>query len=860
MEYLAENKSRILGEYKTRRKALGNLLNAADEQIEQVEEQNVKLSLKYLFTHMPISDMENYEPELFLSFAEHAVMLWENDHDIQNFSEEIFLNYILFYRVNDEEIMACRALFFEQITNYLKNRSKRKADNISAVQDAIEKKVLDINWWCAENVTYHVTDGRTRAAKSIYQSGFGRCGEESVFTVNALRSMGVPARQVYVPKWAHCDDNHAWVEVYVRGKWHFIGACEPEPVLDRGWFETAASRAMMVHSRWFDTSVPANEKIIGRDGMVTMLNQLSRYAATGQLTVKVLDEDEQPASKAKVYCNVLNYSEFMPIAVIETDQNGNAELLTGEGNLYLEALSKGKNGESRYAAKAIDVQKDKEVTLVLKEMPGTKCRNQKFEKISFLMKAPAETNRERVCLSEKQEEGKRAQLEETNRRRELLHKDMINEDIERFLHIDEIEENKEIRKKLISDLSVKDQTDVTFEVLTDVWNTNFKSGKRSVFSGENLYPEKIWINCVLHPRIENEILMPHRKRIQEFFTEQEKDGFILDPRALWQYLNRRISSQDREEYNNLITTPAACLYSGAGSKKSKDILFVAILRALGIPAELNPVNKEPEYYENGNFIPVETVNRNRNADLIVRSEETGKNMVSKFFEKWTISRWTDEGYQTLDLSNCHVNEERMEIQLESGGYRIITSYRYPNGNQEGTVYSFYLEEKEKKDITLNGKKLEVSDFQEHPEFPGVPFAAVFEEQGMANKIFQSGRHVLIWLECGREPTQHLIHEILEKQKEYKKYAEKFCVMVQNEKDLYDPMMKKLVTEVPGMKILIDANFDKADYAGKKMKMNYLKFPMIMIADNKGKIFYTNSGYNVGIGELLLQIIKMKEEM
>jgi len=860
MEYLAENKSRILEEYSTRRKALGNLLNAADEQIEKVEERNVKLSLKYLFTHMPISDMENYEPELFLSFAEHAVMLWKKNHNIQNYPEEIFLNYILFYRVNDEEIMACRALFFDQISSYLENRSKRKDDNISVLQDPMEKKALDINWWCAENVTYHVTDGRTRAAKSIYQSGFGRCGEESVFTVNALRSMGVPARQVYVPKWAHCDDNHAWVEVYVGGKWHFIGACEPEPVLDKGWFETAASRAMMVHSRWFDTSAPANEKIAGRDGMVTMLNQLSRYARTGQLTVKVLDEDEQPVSKAKVYCNVLNYSEFKPIAVIETNQNGDAELLTGAGHLYVEALSKGKNGESRYAAKVIDVQKDKEVTLLLQEMPGTNCRNQQFEKNIFLMKAPAEMDIERVCLSEKQEEEKRAQLEETNRRRELLHKGMINDDIVRFLHIDEIEENKEIRRKLISGLSMKDQTDVTFEVLIDVWNTNIKIGKKSAFSRENLYPEKIWISGVLHPRIENEILMPHRKRILEFFTEQEKDCFILDPRTIWQYLNQHISSRDREEYDNLITTPAACLYSGAGSKKSKDILLVAILRTLGIPAELNPVNKEPEYYKNGTFVSVKKVNGNKNADLVVQSEETGKNIVSKYFEKWTISRWMDEGYQTLDLSDYHVNKECMEIQLEPGGYRIIASYRYPNGNQEGIVYRFYLGEKEKKDITLNGKKLEVSDFQEHSEFSGIPFAAVFEEQGMANKIFQSGRHVLIWLECGREPTQHLIHEILEKRKEYEKYAEKFCVMVRNEKDLYDPLMKQLVTEIPGMKILIDANFDKADYAGKKIKMEYLNFPMIMIADNKGKIFYTNSGYNVGIGELLLQIIKMKEEM
>lgn len=33
----------------------------------------------------------------------------------------------------------------------------------------------------------------------------------------------------------------------------------------------------MVHSRWFD-SVKSEEEEIGREGMVTMLNELARYA------------------------------------------------------------------------------------------------------------------------------------------------------------------------------------------------------------------------------------------------------------------------------------------------------------------------------------------------------------------------------------------------------------------------------------------------------------------------------------------------------------------------------------------------------------------------------------------------------
>ena len=73
------------------------------------------------------------------------------------------------------------------------------------------------------------------------------------------------------------------------GNWHYLGACEPEPLLDLGWFEYAASRAMLIHARRFDgerkawnydTEEPESlrEEEIGSEGMVTMENEIRRYA------------------------------------------------------------------------------------------------------------------------------------------------------------------------------------------------------------------------------------------------------------------------------------------------------------------------------------------------------------------------------------------------------------------------------------------------------------------------------------------------------------------------------------------------------------------------------------------------------
>ncbi len=72
------------------------------------------------------------------------------------------------------------------------------------LKDRIEGKnakdaAIEVNYWCAEEATYHSGDDRTLPALTVYRRGYGRCGEESVFLVNALRSVGIPARQVYVP-------------------------------------------------------------------------------------------------------------------------------------------------------------------------------------------------------------------------------------------------------------------------------------------------------------------------------------------------------------------------------------------------------------------------------------------------------------------------------------------------------------------------------------------------------------------------------------------------------------------------------------------------------------------------------------
>lgn len=106
--------------------------------------------------------------------------------------------------MNNEDLDTCRAVFFRELSQRVKGMSMYDA-------------ALEVNHWCHEHVTYAPSDARTSSPLATIRTATGRCGEESTLTVAALRAVGIPARQVYTPRWAHTDDNHAWVEAWIDG-------------------------------------------------------------------------------------------------------------------------------------------------------------------------------------------------------------------------------------------------------------------------------------------------------------------------------------------------------------------------------------------------------------------------------------------------------------------------------------------------------------------------------------------------------------------------------------------------------------------------------------------------------------------
>ena len=263
----------------------------------------------------------------------------------------IFRHFVLPVRVNNENLDNAREVFRQELMPRVEKLSMYDA-------------VLEVNHWCHEKVIYTPTDIRTSAPMATVKTAYGRCGEESTFLVVALRAVGIPARQVYTPRWAHTDDNHAWVEAWVDGKWYFLGACEPEPVLNLGWFNAPASRGMLMHTKVFG-AYDGPEEVMKTTANYTEINIIDNYGQSAPVTVTVVDAQGKAVEGAHVEFKIYNYAEFFTVANKTTDAQGKASLSAGLGDMVVYA-----SANDHFGLQKVSFGKDKEVTLTLSHRPG----------------------------------------------------------------------------------------------------------------------------------------------------------------------------------------------------------------------------------------------------------------------------------------------------------------------------------------------------------------------------------------------------------------------------------------------------------------------------------------------------------
>lgn len=820
-------------------------------------------SMTFLKTYMPLSDIADYNEAFFLTQVRSSLKAKEYFSWGKIIPEDIFRHFVLVYRVNNENLDSSRVVFFNLLKDRIKNMSMYDA-------------ALEVNHWCHQYVNYKGADGRTSSPLATLKTSYGRCGEESTFLVSALRSVSIPARQCYTPRWAHTDDNHAWVEVWVEGKWYFLGACEPDVELNMGWFAAPAKRAMMVHTTVFGANYKGDEEVNYQTNLYSKINLLPNYAPTKKIYVEVKDKEGNLVKDANVAFGLYNYAEYYPLAERNTDNNGLTFLTTGFGDLMIWA-----NKGTGYAYKKITVKEVDTIYLSLK--PN---KNRDYEElleivppiqraVTNINRDKAENNSKRLLFEDSIRNAYIATFPNDSQIKEFSNKlpnfdskdieDVIKKSCGNYKEIEDfLEKNKNTPEAMIilNVIYEKDLRDTPKEILQSHLDTYLKT------KNENSYSKEITDNYILNPRIQLELITPWREYIYNNKLEIFSDEEIKTPLQISTWINNNIELNTKDNYYNCQISPKGVLKLKQTDIVSREILFVAIARTFGIPAKYDWATGKAEYYNNNEWLVAFTEdktgnsisNNNDKCILNVNNNTVSNKIKPEYYSHFTLAKFTDGKFVTLDYEyDPKFKQFPEKLVLDPGYYRLLTG----NRANDGTVYVktnyFELKPNTTSDIFVELREIPQALVSEGMLKLTTKITLTNKQKTTLSKLSEEKGMVLAILDPEREPTRHVMVDIPLLKQEFEQWGGGMLFLVPDEK-LAPNFDEKNYKGLPSQSLFA---IDKGGKIFKQILKATNKdikdnFPILLLITKKGEIVFLSEGYRIGAGENLIKTIYQLE--
>ena len=820
----------------------GDYFNILNEDMPQ----NEKEALEFLYAYMFNGDVTDYSGEFYhenvkAAFKAREEMPWGKD-----IPEREFNHFVMPVRVNNENLDDSRFVFYEELKDRVKDLTLYEA-------------VLEINHWCHEKANYKGSDSRTSSPLATVKTSWGRCGEESTFLVAALRAMCIPARQVYTPRWAHCDDNHAWVEAYVDGEWHFLGACEPEPVLDLGWFNAPASRCLLLHTRVFGRYY-GPEEVIDETPNHTEINVVDNYGITSKMTIKVVDEEGNAVPDARVEFKIYNYAEFCGVAVKFTDEKGETWMTAGNGDMMAYASKDGKFGfeEMPFGEK-------EELVIVLDKESGDEMI------IEYNITPPAEKAKmPKVTAEMRAENDRRFAYEDSIRNayiatfpRDIKDKEVLAlvekswgnyQTILDFIAYAENNGKRQIALNLLKEISDKDLRDVTMDVLVD--NLDYTvEGEGAIY---NAY--------ILNPRVSNEMIKPYKKELSSYFNAEQAEKFRNNPQELVEWIVENITTNDNIR---ILMLPTSVIKSMVTDYRSRGIFFVSMARSLGIASRIDPVTGKVQYIKDNNWIDVnfeeEVVEAvpTRQGTLMAKYVPSGALTDLRYYTHFSIKKFNGKRFELLaydakdpgmDFGEQYSTLFENGLALDPGYYVLTTGTRLSDGSVLARTTFFNIESDKTTNIDLIMREPEkglriIGNFNSENVY--VPVGETEAKSLLATT--GRGFYVLGLLDGGSEPTTHDMLDIAAVKDQLDKWGRSFVFLFQNEEHKKN-FEKKNFQGLPENHTfgIEDGTMLKEIVANMRLQSDNL--PIFIVANTQNEIVFISQGYTIGLGEQLMKVI------
>ena len=222
---------------------------------------------------------------------------------------------------------------------------------------------------------------------------------------------------------------------------------------------------------------------------------------------------------------------------------------------------------------------------------------------------------------------------------------------------------------------------------------------------------------------------------------------------------------------------------------------------------------------------------------------------------WTELVCSTSG-ETLELEELSWENGKLGVEVDPGVYRIITGNRLPNGNVFGKSLTFRVEKGEEKTVEMSFRDAKLKDMLENISI--LPFN-LLDKGGSkvpAADVTRGDRKILFWLEVSKEPTEHILNELMERKEAFENYKENLLFIIKKDEDLKDPTLGRCREALPGIPVLYDTFTENVNTLGRRMYVDPEKLPLILVTDGELNGIYATSGYNVGTADMLLRILEM----
>ena len=856
----ADYRQEVEKDYEKKMAEVGNSALFLDFEQQSKVTSSEKEALQFLYAYMPLGDIADYTPEFYLanvrqSFLTQAEMPWGKD-----IPERIFRHFVLPVRVNNENLDSARFVFYDELKERVRNLPLRDA-------------ILEVNHWCHEKVTYQPSDTRTSSPLASVRTAHGRCGEESTFTVAALRAVGIPARQVYTPRWAHTDDNHAWVEAWADGKWHYLGACEPAPILNMGWFDNPVKRALLLHTKVFG-KYNGPEDIMRQTSSFAEINVTSNYAPVTQTDITVVDTLGNIVSGAHVEFGIYNYAEFYPVLSVKSSPEGKASISTGKGDISVWASKDGMKGLTIVSAgqkeenqiilnfKAQDVFVKEWDIVPPVETTTDNTVSQELVDMNNVRLAQEDSIRNAYTDTFITESGAKEFASTINADTATVNRFLKSSrgnwrEIKGFLE-NAGREKQQLALTMLDQISEKDLRDVPAITLLDHLHSVTPD------TGEIFY------RYVLNPRVDFEVLTPYRSWLQANIPANVERQAKANPAALADWVNTKISVKDELNPQRIPISPKGVMMLGTADKNSKNIFFVALCRSLGIPARIEKVTGQLQYF---------SASRWHNVDFDVAQAKTlsstgfvklnykpAQNLQDPHYNThFTLARMEGDVMSRLNFHNTEEDESGVTwralfskpVAIDEGNYALITGTRMASGKVLARVASFAV----KKDATTLVDLIMRSDDEDVQVIGSMDAEALFLPENSTVKksvLATTGRgyFAIAILGAGQEPSNHFIRDLARLKTDLEKWNRQIILLFKDNSQL----QRFRKEEFPALPKNITFGVDQGGLITDMLQQganlpSAQNLPVVIIADTFGRIVFASQGYNIGIGDRMLQVIK-----